>query len=250
MPNLLCLGLRRAFHYNAGRTSTRERPFAMNLIDYGRLILRRGWLMLLLAIITAAAAFLFSQLITPVYRASQVVLIVPSRSDFGLTQAAVQLLNNRVAYLQSDTVAAAIIDELQLDMPPGFLRSRTTIAPNRDNLTIQIDVDLEAPDGESAARLIAPIAAAWGQQLIRYQNELNQQARQEDRIRAQVQDAPQMSLQRPNRTINTAIGAVGGFFLGAIIVFVLEYLESSIVRRREDLERLGGLRVLASVPEA
>lgn len=222
----------------------------MNLIDYGRIALQRGWIVLVLAALTAGAAFFLSGLMTPVYRSSQVILIVPSRSDFGLTQAAVQLLNSRVAYLQSDEVAARIIDELQLDMPPSFLRSRTTIAPNRDSLTIQIDVDLEAPNAPDAARLINPIASAWGAQLIRYQNELNQEARREDRIRAQAQDAPQLSQLRPNRTINTLIGAVAGAFVGVVLILVLEYLESSIVRRRDDVERYAELRVLASVPDA
>jgi capsular polysaccharide biosynthesis protein len=48
--------------------------------------------------------------------------------------------------------------------------------------------------------------------------------------------------------INTIIGAVGGFLLGAVIVFVLEFLEANMVRRQEDIERMTDLRVLASVP--
>jgi len=220
----------------------------MNLVEYGRILVRRGWIMILLAGLTGVGAFVLSQQITPVYRSTQTILIVPSRSDFGLTQAAVQLLESRVAYLQSEFVSAEIINDLNLDMVPGFLMSRTTVTPNRNNLTIRIDVDLEAPDGETASRLINPIALAWGQSLIDYQNELNQEARREDRIRAQLQDNARVSLLRPNIRINAIIGAFGGFFLGAVIVFVLEYLESAIVRRREDIERSANLKVLASVP--
>lgn len=220
----------------------------MSLIEYGQILLRRGWIMVALAVLTALAAFVFSQQITPVYRSTQNILIVPSRSDFGLTQAAVQLLESRVAYLNSEIVAARIIDDLSLDLTPGFLMSRTTITPNRNNLTIQIDVDLEASNDVEAARLINPITSAWGQALINYQNELNQEARSEDRIRSQAQDNPRIALERPKLTVNLLIGAVGGFFLGAIVVFVLEYLESAIVRRREDLERSADLAVLASVP--
>lgn len=221
----------------------------MNLLEYGRIVLRRGWIAILLAVIAAGAAFLFSTQMTPVYRSSQSILVLPSRSDWGLTQAAVQLLESRVAYLQSDQVAASVIDSLQLDMTPGFLRSRTTISTNRNNLTIRIDVDLEAPDDASAARIINPITAAWGDELIRWQNELNQQAQQQDRIRTQPQDSPQVALLRPNLRTNALIGAVGGLFLGVVIVFVLEYLESSIIRRREDVERGMQLNVLATVPD-
>ena len=220
----------------------------MNLLDYGRILLRRGWIMLLLAVVAGVAAYLFSSMLTPIYRSSQTILIVPSRSDFGLTQAAVQTLNNRVAYLSSDVVAKTIIDQLQLDMSPGELRGKTTFTAVRDNLTIQIDVDMEAPNENVADRLINPIAAGWGNALIQYQNQLNQEARREDRITAQPQDNPKIGLLRPQLRVNVLIGALAGLFVGAVIVFLLEFMESGIVRSRKDLES-DGLTVLAVVPE-
>ena len=42
-------------------------------------------------------------------------------------------------------VAAEIIDELSLDMTPDGLLGSTTITAQRNNLTMQIDVDLPAP---------------------------------------------------------------------------------------------------------
>ncbi len=220
----------------------------MNLIEYVRIIIRRGWIAVLLAVIAGAAAFGFSQIVTPVYRSSQTMLLVPSRTDLGLAEATIRLINSRRAYLDSNIVAAEIIDELQLDFAPQYLRGQTTITANGTNQSIQIDVDLPASSDEEAARLINPIAAAWGNELIEYQNELNQEARAEDRIRVVRQDNPQLSLLRPNVRIYTAIGAIAGFFLGAILIFVLEYLESNMVRRAEDLERGLGLPVLAMVP--
>lgn len=220
----------------------------MNLIDYARIILRRGWIAILLAVIAAGAAYGFSRIMTPVYRGTQTILLVPSRSDLGLTEAALRLINARRAYLDSDIVAADVIDELQLDYKPSYLRGQTTITPNQDSLAIQIDVDLPADTDAEAAALIGPIVSAWGQALIDYQNELNQSARQEDRIRAQIQDNPRFSKLRPITMVNVAIGAIGGLFLGAIFIFVLEYLESNVIRRREDIENTVDLKVLASVP--
>lgn len=220
----------------------------MNLLEYLQIVLRRGWIMVLLAILAAGGAYVFSRQMTPVYRSSQILLIVPSRPDWGLQQAAVQLLNNRAEYLRSELVAQKVIDALRLDMTPGTLLGATTITAIQDNTTIQIDVDLPAPNPEDAARLLNPIASAWGDQLIIYQNELNQEAQRQDRVRAQIQDNPRLSLLRPNMTINTLIGALAGFFLGGVIVFVLEFLESSIIRRRDDVERIGHLPVLAAVP--
>src|SRR5690606_33867994 len=114
----------------------------MNLIDYGHIILRRGWIAVLLAVIAGVAAFGFSQVVTPVYRGTQTILLVPSRSDLGLTEAALRLINSRQAYLNSEIRAQEIINDLQLDMTAGYLLGKSTIVPNRDSLAIQIDVDL------------------------------------------------------------------------------------------------------------
>ncbi|MGB7341587.1 MAG: hypothetical protein WBC91_22010 [Phototrophicaceae bacterium] len=220
----------------------------MNLLDYGRIILRRGWIAILLGIMAAVAAYGFSQVVTPVYRGTQTILLVPVRSDLGLTEAALRLINARRAYLSSSLVAENIINNLQLDMTPNYLLGETTFVANRDSLAIQIDVDLPANTPQEAGSLIGPIVAAWGQELIDYQNGLNQRASQEDRILAQIQDNPLVYKLRPNTRIYTAIGAIGGLFLGIIIIFVLEYLESNIIRRREDVEQALNLKVLATVP--
>ena len=216
----------------------------MNLIDYASILIRRGWIMLLLGLIAAGAAFFFSRTLDPVYRATQKVRIEPSRTDFGLTQAAKQLLNSHVAYLDSSLRAAEVIDRLQLDMLPEQLRADVRFAPNLDSLVIQIDA--ESKDPGQAGR----IAAEWAQLLVLYRNDENQQARQEDRIDARLQDNPVTVLARPNLRINTLVGFIAGLFVGGIIVFALEYLESAIVRRREDVESLAGLPVLAAVPPA
>lgn len=216
----------------------------MNLIDYGRIILRRGWIAILLAVIAAVAAFGFSQVVTPVYRGTQTILLVPSRSDLGLTEAALRLMNSRRAYLNSTLRAQEIINDLQLDMTAGYLLGKSTIVVNRDSLAIQIDVDLP----EQNLERIGQIVEAWGQKLIDHQNELNQSSRQEDRIQARIQDNPRVFQLRPDKQLYTIIGAIGGLFLGVVIIFLLEYLESNIIRRREDVENTLNMKVLAAVP--
>ena len=73
----------------------------MNLIDYGRILLRRGWIILLLALIAAGSAYFLTSRQTPQYRAAQVVLIQPARTDNGLTLAIIQLMNSYQVYLKS-----------------------------------------------------------------------------------------------------------------------------------------------------
>lgn len=215
----------------------------MNLMDYGRILLRRGWIMLLLAVIAAASAYFLSTQQQAVYRSTQKVLMQPSRADLGLTEASKTLLGNHVAYLDSQFVAQQVIDSLRLDMTAADLKSKVTIAPDPLSLLVQIDVDL--PDGDLANR----VATEWGNMLIQYRVEENQKARREDQIGARLQDVANYSLLRPRPIINAAAGAILGLLLGGVIVFVLEFLESSVVRSREDVERSLEMPVLASIPQ-
>ena len=215
----------------------------MNLIDYGRILIRRGWIILLLAVIAAGSAYFLSTRQTPVYRATQKVLVQPTRADLGLTESATRLLQQYAAYLDSQFIAQQVIDNLRLDMTAADLKSKVTIAPITISLQIQIDVDMEQPE------VAGSVAREWGNALVRYRQEQNQQALREDRIDANLQDFPTLSLLSPRLTINAAAGAVLGVLLGAIIVFVLEYLESNTIRRREDVERMD-LPVLATIPGA
>lgn len=214
----------------------------MSLIDYGRILLRRGWIVGLLAALAGVSAFLFSQTQTPIYRATQLVLIQPSRNDLGLAEATIRLINSYVVYLNSTAIAQQVIDDLRLDMTAEDLRGAATIVPDRDRLTVQIDVDLPDPDVAGRA------AEAWGNMLVAYRNRENQTVRQEDRINALLPDRPRIGLLRPNRTVNTLVGVLLGALVGGVIVFTLEYLESGVVRRREDIERIE-IAVLATVPD-
>lgn len=216
----------------------------MNLVEYGRILLHRGWIMLLLAILTAGAAYVLSAQETPVYRSTVKVLVIPARSDFGLAQTSKFQLSQFRAYLDSSLIARQVIDKLQLDMTPDQLMSAVTIAADDLSLSLQIDVDLT--DGDLANR----VARTWGEELVIYRNEENQKNRREDRIDARLQDDPRYDLLRPRPAINAAAGGVLGLLLGGVIVFVLEFLESSVIRHRDDVERTLELPVLATIPDS
>lgn len=213
----------------------------MNLIDYGRLLLRRGWIILLLAVIAAASAYFISTQQTTIWRATQRVLVQPIRADLSLTESAKSLLEQYAAYLNSELRAQQVIDNLQLDMTAANLKSMVTIAAIPISLQIQIDADMADPN------LAGAVAREWGLQLVDFRNRENQEARREDRISAQLTDVAQLSIKQPRPAINALAGAILGVLLGAVVVFVLEYLESNVVRRREDIER-ADLSVLAAIP--
>jgi capsular polysaccharide biosynthesis protein len=168
----------------------------------------------------------------------------PTRADLGLTEASKTLLGNHVAYLDSEFRAQEVIDTLRLDMTAGELKSNVTIASDPLNLTIQIDVDLT--DGD----LANDVAREWGNLLIQYRNDENQRARREDHIKADLRDNARYTLLRPRLLLNTLAGAILGVILGGVVIFMLEFLESSVVRSRGDLERSADIPVLATIPYA
>lgn len=214
----------------------------MNLSEYVRILLRRGWIFVLLAVIAAGSAYAFSRQQAPVYRATQNVVIQPSRADLGLAEASVRLLNSLVAIIDSEQRAQTIIEQLSLDLVPGELMAMTTIAADQFRLVIRIDVE-----GQNQNEVF-DIARAWGQALEDYRDEQNALARREDRVFAIMPDLPQMAQVAPRPTVNAIAGGILGLLVGGVIVFVLEYLESSVVRRREDLERSLKLDVVATIP--
>ncbi len=214
----------------------------MNLTYYVRILIRRGWIIALAAAITAGAAFGFSKLQTPTYRATQYVLLQPARNDYGLTETLRYLLRSYVVFLNTDEQAANAIERLQLDMTPGEVRGHTIISSDPTQLTVQIDVTME--DGPTAAR----IATELGRLLVEERTEDNRDLQREDRIEARLIDTATYGQYTPRTMINTIAGAVLGLLVGGAVVFVLEYLESNIVRRREDVERFLDLPVLAAIP--
>lgn len=215
----------------------------MKLADYVRIAVRRWWVIALLVVVAAGSAYLFSSRQPAVYRSTQLILIQPSRSDFGLTEASRLLLEPAVVYLSSTLRAQEIIDELQLPLTAQDLTGRTTIASDSLRMVIQVDVDMPDPD------LGARIAQGWGQRLVEYRQQQNQTVAREDRVVALLPDVPQTAQIQPQPLIITIAAALLGFLLGVVLVYVLEFLESGNIRTRDDLERAIGVSVVASIPK-
>lgn len=215
----------------------------MNLLDYVRVVIRRGWIILLAVGITSVAAFAYSRAQTPIYRASQQVSVQPARNDFGLAETLRILLRSYVIILNTDDNALNVINRLELDMTPGDLRSKTTINSDPTTLIVQIDVDLE--DGAQAAE----IARTWGQLLVEWRNERNSDLERADRIDASLLDYPKPGQYRPNTRVNVIAAAVMGLLIGGIMIFILEYLEATVLRTAQDINRWVSVPVLASIPE-
>jgi capsular polysaccharide biosynthesis protein len=198
------------------------------LQHYLRLLRRRGWALVAFPVLAAGAAFVFSRLQTPTYRAVATIAVQPARPDFGQSQAAKTLLNSYLAILSSvyggdhpdQPSARRVIQELGLTMAPEALRRNMSLSLDERSMVIRLEV--RAPDGELAKR----IAKRWAEQFVEWRRSENKKLRQEDRIDALLVDEPIYTRFRPQTRVNVAIGGLLGFALGLGVMFFQEGLEN------------------------
>lgn len=185
----------------------------------------------------AGNAFIFSSFQTPLYKSTVDILIQPASNDFGLSKAPGSG-PARGPDLNTNARAQERIDRLQLDTSPDALRSGVRMEAELDKFLIKIEVisDNGEPD---------QIANDFGQVLVEWRNAENQRQRREDRVTAQILDQPRYSLYA-RTLLNTIAGGLLGVLLGAVVIFVLEYLEASVLRSRADVERAVTLPVLGT----
>jgi capsular polysaccharide biosynthesis protein len=214
----------------------------MELRDYLRILRKRGWIIILTTVLTAAAAWGFSQMQTVEYKSTISVFVRPERIDNGTLLATKQILRGFVRYIDSLRFAQQVINAKKLDMKADTLKGKVTIASKDEDYIIQIDVvDTDPAQSES-------IALEWANQFVQWRDQDNLKQRKEDRVDASTVQNPTTSKFKPQTTLNVVAGAIIGLLLGVIIVFFLEAIESNILRSPDDVERVLGTTVIGAIP--
>ena len=216
----------------------------MQLQDYARVLLKRGWIIILLAIIATGSAYVFSKLQTPIFRSTVTLSAEPSRpADWGQSQAIKNLLRLYVEQMQSPNLTQPVIDKLQLDVSPDKFNSQVNFSA--DESTLKITIEARHPIPAVAAKMAQTLAESF----VSFRNQANLQIDQRDRILVSIlRNATSPDIFSPKTSVNALAGAILGALIGVIIVFALEWLESDIVRTAEDVERYIGVTVLGAIP--
>jgi capsular polysaccharide biosynthesis protein len=214
----------------------------MELQEYFKILWKRGWIIVLVAVITAVSAYGFSKMQTPEYKGSIKLQFRPARADWGLQNAAKGLLPSYREFIKNDRTAGEVISRLRLDMSKDTLLSKVTTSADEATFAIQIDARDYDPQIASA------IARTFAEVFKEEQDEWNNRQDKQDRVEVYMWNEARVSLFKPRTKINTLAGAIFGAMLGILVVFFLEWLESDIVRSAEDVERHLGVAVLGSIP--
>ena len=214
----------------------------MELSRYASLLWKRGWIIVLVAVIAGVSAYGFSRLQTPIYRATVQVSINPARPDWGLAQTAKTMLRNYTINMTTHTWAQKVVDQLKLDVPTGDLLSWIKTSSDESNLTIQIDANHEDP------KVAQDIAWTWANLFVEWRTAENLDLIKDDRVGATILDLPTVSLFSPKTRINVIAALIVGVLLGGLVVFFLEWTESDIIRSTQDVEKSIGVIVLGAIP--
>ncbi len=216
----------------------------MQIKDYFNILVKRGWIIVLVAAATFAGAVLVSKLQTPIYRSTIKVSVEPARSDYGLSLTISNVLRNYAAQIKTRKMAQVVIDKLKLDITPETFTGELSVSAQLDNNLIQIDVD--DPDAIRAQDIANTLAQTFVDDQTARSADIDRQSRLNVSV---LDDALPAEINRPKTKTNALAGGILGVVLGVLFVFVLEYLDDTL-KTIEDVDRYLGLTTLGTIPTA
>jgi capsular polysaccharide biosynthesis protein len=215
----------------------------MDLRAYLSILKRRGWIILVTALVAMVLAFGLSKLQTPTYRATARISAVPARPDWGLGSSAKDLLRNFVMIINTHDMANRVIDAANFDMSSYDLLAKVTVSAEPENFAIRLDAVDEDP--QVASKIVLTTAQLFVNERTSYYNTQDKRDRIEVKLADSVIDAPPY---RPNVRMNLIAGAALGALIGALIVLLLEWMAGDILATPDHLRRATGLPVLGAIP--
>lgn len=247
--------------------------------EYVRIVARRWWLLPLLAILAAAAAYLVTDRQPRVYTSSTQLIAIGEPPDYWMDLYAKNRLASYKKLITEPRVLQRAVElgQLgQLGLDAGTLGGKLALAHDPDTNTVEIAASDSNP--ARAARIVNAVAqafveqnaadnAALARQLrdtppcdlpeIRPICDQNPQLAQQLRLQAgslkwvdlkQLSPAtPAAQPSAPRPKLNAAAAAILGFALALVLAFVLEYLDDTL-RTTDDVRRYLALPVIVGIP--
>ncbi len=218
----------------------------MEINDYLRILRKRGWIIILVAVVAAGSAFGFSKMQTPIYSATVKLSVVPARAtDWGSSNSLKDLLRNYAENISTHAMAQLVIDRAQLDMDTTTLLGKLFVNPDSSTFTLQLEGRDQDP------KVAMDIVNQMAEVFIQDRDQWNQRQDKRDRIEVKMLDSVyNLGYQQysPKTQINSLAGGLFGLLIGILVILFLEWLEMDTIRTAEDVERLMGATVLGAIP--
>jgi capsular polysaccharide biosynthesis protein len=217
----------------------------MELWEYLEVLLRWGWVIVLVTAVCTAAALGFVQLQTPRYTSLVEITVRPERLDLQLSQTTIRVLRNYVSSIESEGMARRVIERLGLtDVTPAQLSHK--IDGDAEEAEFKIMIEVTDPDPLVAQRLAQTVAQLFVEDVQAFAQ------RQDplDRLTATVlnQGAQAAGQSWPRKKLLTFAGVGGGMMLGLLAALALEWSREEVVQTPQQVEQWLQLPVMGSIP--
>jgi len=217
----------------------------MEIWEYVEVLLKWGWVIILVTVLSTAAALGFIKLQTPRYTSIVEVDVTPARLDLGLSQTVVNLLRNYVSSIKSESMARRVIDRLDLsDMDAASLQKQISAEAKQSEFMIKIEVtDLNPVFAQRLAQATAELFVSDVQAFA-----LRQDPR--DRLTVTMLNGGAQAAGKtwPRSKLLAFAGVGGGMGLGLLIALALEWTRVELIQSPHEVEEWLGLSVLGSIP--
>jgi capsular polysaccharide biosynthesis protein len=210
------------------------------VVDLLQVLLRRWWVICLTALVLAGVAVGISLTMTPEYEASTKILIGQKRvsgDSYDSLQSEVeglqQITLTMVELVNSDPIANAVIQQLDLQITSNELRSNLTV--EQVNATQIIQVNYTDPSPARAQRIANAVGDVFTERV-------SKMGASSKAVTAKVWERAQL----PDKPVNSdpvrygLIGFAVGALLGVALVSLWEHLDDNWVSP-EELEQISGV---------
>ncbi|WP_361344497.1 Wzz/FepE/Etk N-terminal domain-containing protein, partial [Streptomyces sp. NPDC021562] len=182
-------------------------------------------------------------LLTPEYKSSTQILVNQTKEDesvynYNEVQTNVQLINTYSVIIKSASILNNVRSDLNLDISLSDLNKKITVesAQNSQIMTVSV-ID---PDPSVALQIANKTAEV-------FENEIKDLMQVDNvSILPLADDQENQAPISPNPTLNIAIAAIIGLFIGIGLAYLLEYLDNT-VKTEQDIEKLLNLPVLGAI---
>ena len=227
-------------------TETGKAPSPANLL---RVLLRRLWAIVLVAVVRVGSALGFSLMQTPTYEASAKLLIGQRGADetrgslSGEVRGLQDLAPTMAKAVTTRPVAQAVVEQVGMrEVSAGALLGN--LSAQQDPGTMFIDVSYSASDPNSAQLVVNTVGQVFSEQVSDLSPNVNGVTATVWE-RATIPESPIS----PHPIRNGVAALALGILLGAGLAFLLEYLDDSW-DSPEEAERISGVSTLGVIPQS
>lgn len=209
-------------------------------------LLKRCWIIILVAVFCAGAAFAYTRYcVTPMYKSSVMFYVnnsTSSSSSSGISNSDVlaskSLVETYIVIVNSHTTLDAVAEYANVDKTSSAVKGMISATAVAETEILKVEVSSADPyEAEKIANAIAHVFPLQVEEIVKGSS-------------AEVVEFPSLATHpfSPNVTRNCLIGFVLGAVLVVGILFVLELFNVSI-RSEEDIAHSGNYPVLTAVPD-